>query len=616
MGIIKSVKGGIQTENHILKAVNYITNVKSNNFPIASDNEIHLKNSIDYVVREGKSKCVSYVNCNSFDVQNDFRLTRMAYGKNSGILCHHYVQSFSPDENITPEQAHQMALDLLEENAKNFQAVVSTHIDKSHIHTHILLNSVNMETGEKWRDNQTTLKALREAHDKLCLKNGFSVTVAENSNGVNHSSYIAVEKGVSWKEQIANELRMIMKSARSKGEFISKLESRGFEVKWTDCNITLQKDSHKVRVDTLAKQFGKEFTKVNIEATLNEKFDTKQKRKEWHNKLLAERERNKQETQAVPTERYKNYSYGQREISYIATPEYIPYSSQHKKSVLSVLGGSMVSSPRRIGLRVLMYFLLKQQKQARERSREIRYLENHRIYRQPRKCISESELPTRRLGNINYFELTQSYGENFAINIPAEKLAKLINISIFFSASLRADGSAWLTCKKKDSKQMLKLLGISEESIKPDKYGYETYKAMKKRNADIAYAKLSEKQFEKLKEHDFEMSVFKKEGEKTVISFDRQNYDLLRKLTASKFIGMNYSELKKLAETEDDKLCFLLVDRSDFDNLLKNRGNIKFSAFYKEEKDKYNVAYLGRDKEKIQEVLYSSDRQNKNRFTL
>ena len=78
-----------------------------------------------------------------------------------------YVQSFSPEENITPQKAHEVALEFAEKAWTGYEVLVATHCDAQHIHSHFVINSVSFENGKKLRQNPNTLKSLRALSDEI-----------------------------------------------------------------------------------------------------------------------------------------------------------------------------------------------------------------------------------------------------------------------------------------------------------------------------------------------------------------------------------------------------------------------------------------------------------------
>ena len=84
------------------------------------------------------------------EITTDFERTRILFNQDKGRIAHHYVQSFSPNDDVTPEQAHQIGIEFLKKVFPNYQIALGTHIDKDHIHNHFIINSCNMKTGAKW----------------------------------------------------------------------------------------------------------------------------------------------------------------------------------------------------------------------------------------------------------------------------------------------------------------------------------------------------------------------------------------------------------------------------------------------------------------------------------
>jgi predicted lactoylglutathione lyase len=233
-----------------------------------------ISKAIDYII-DTKTSLVSYENCvgSTVDIASDFEEVRKIHKKNNGILAHHYVQSFSPEDNITPEQAHHIALDFIKKLAPDFQVVVATHIDKGHIHNHFIINSCNIKTGYKWLENQTTLRMMRVESDVLCVENDLSVIEkgSNKSKAIDQATYQLAMKGKSWKTQLVNDLDMACSFCKGKLNFIDFMNKQGYEVQYKDRHITFKKkgEDKGIRADTLAKQFGEKYTKINLEKSMS-----------------------------------------------------------------------------------------------------------------------------------------------------------------------------------------------------------------------------------------------------------------------------------------------------------------------------------------------------------
>ena len=191
MATVKSVKSAIKSSDYVAKSISYILSPETK-----SGNE-----------KCFKATCLNCANGGAEELAKQFYEIRRAYNKDSERLAHHYVQSFSPNENITPELAHKLGVELAEKIAPEYQVIVSTHIDKDHIHNHFLINSVSMETGSKWLGNKATLKNMREQSDRLCRKYGLSVIDETTGlSGIDQTTQKLAEKGKSWKVDLCHAL--------------------------------------------------------------------------------------------------------------------------------------------------------------------------------------------------------------------------------------------------------------------------------------------------------------------------------------------------------------------------------------------------------------------------
>jgi hypothetical protein len=149
------------------------------------------------VVRDG-------LECSADFAKTQFKATREMWGKNDEIQAHHVIQSFKPNE-IDPEKANKIGMELAKKIAPGFEVAVYTHADKDHIHNHIVINSVNPETGKKYHAHgKDELFKIRAASDQLCLENDLSV-VKEHNSPVRYTlaEKALLEKGeISWKDEV------------------------------------------------------------------------------------------------------------------------------------------------------------------------------------------------------------------------------------------------------------------------------------------------------------------------------------------------------------------------------------------------------------------------------
>ena len=167
----------------------------------------------------------------------EFKATRAIYRKDSPIWFYHYTQSFSPDEPITGQQAHELAKEFAEKAWPDNQILVATHVDREHIHSHFLINSVCYESGYMLRQGPTTLKKIRRLSDEICLAHGFSVLPPDppkHHNEPGNREYLPMDKNQSWKLQLMIVIEDAMTLARSREHFIKLLGRKGYKVRWTD----------------------------------------------------------------------------------------------------------------------------------------------------------------------------------------------------------------------------------------------------------------------------------------------------------------------------------------------------------------------------------------------
>ena len=187
-------------------------------------------------IHEGK-KLVSGVNCLPESAYREFMNTKLQYGKTEDRKFYHFTQFFHPDEKLTPETAHEIALKFAQQMFPGFEVLVATHTDKAHIHSHFVVNSVSCDTGYKYHSDSDNIQRLRDASDKLCMEYDLSVVVPKDkSQKVKQMSareYHSAERGESWKMRLIVTIEDAMAIARSREHFIRLMEAEGYEVKWT-----------------------------------------------------------------------------------------------------------------------------------------------------------------------------------------------------------------------------------------------------------------------------------------------------------------------------------------------------------------------------------------------
>ena len=191
-----------------------------------------------YVMQEKKTMwedepLISGINCQPQSVYDDFLNTKLLYHKDGGVMFYHMVQSFPRGEIIDPRQAHEAARRL----AKYFdgcEVLVCTHVDREHIHSHCVINSVNFETGKKLHMAKEQIQELMRRNDMICQEMGLPVfeTPIQKARGMGGAEYHTALKGESWKLRLMNTIDECMKYAADKDAFVSLMASEGYQVRW------------------------------------------------------------------------------------------------------------------------------------------------------------------------------------------------------------------------------------------------------------------------------------------------------------------------------------------------------------------------------------------------
>lgn len=218
--------------------------------------KINPRTVINYVCNKEKAsdKLISGKDCMPESCEYEFAEVKKAFGKTDGRTYYHMIQSFSPDDKITPEQAHEVGLKMAE-LFEGYQVLVVTHTNKAHTHNHLVINSVNFENGKKLTISNQELEDIKNYSNSICLKNGWDVTEAKTRRNRNPK----------WKQIIIEDALTAMAESYSMDEYISKLKELGIYVSYNpDYKYMTYSDAegHKCRD---AKLFDERLLKKNLE---------------------------------------------------------------------------------------------------------------------------------------------------------------------------------------------------------------------------------------------------------------------------------------------------------------------------------------------------------------
>ncbi|XIO55152.1 relaxase/mobilization nuclease domain-containing protein (plasmid) [Enterococcus faecium] len=204
------------------------------------------------------------INCDIDYAKSEMKQIRMLYGKDDHVQAHLLIQSFRPGE-ITAEKANQLGKEYAEKIAPEHQIAIYTHTDKDHIHNHIVINSVNLETGKKFQAHgQAFLDKCYDINDEICLTHGLSITERGKKEEKRTMSEIKLKEKNEpvWKDEIRFAIDQTMKNPKTRtyDQFCDSLKIFGIHCFNRGKNFTYEliKKRKKVRSNKLGKDYEKE----------------------------------------------------------------------------------------------------------------------------------------------------------------------------------------------------------------------------------------------------------------------------------------------------------------------------------------------------------------------
>ena len=207
---------------------------------VLNEDKTTLVNKVEYVFDEHKTTDSNHVvyrsaiNCEVETAFDDMQATKKRFKKTGGRLGYHLIHSFKPNE-IDPKTAHEIGMKLAQELfGARYEVVVGTHVDKEHIHNHIIFNSVSFIDGKKYRNKLGEyLYDIRGTNDRLCKEYGLSIIMAGNKDRtLTYAEWLAGKNGnFTWRQLIKNDIDDCIIQAYGYGNFISLMQQKGYEVK-------------------------------------------------------------------------------------------------------------------------------------------------------------------------------------------------------------------------------------------------------------------------------------------------------------------------------------------------------------------------------------------------
>ena len=206
-----------------------------------------MKSVMRYVSQLSKTlwdgqQLVSGIDCQPETAFDEFLSTKLLHHKDGGVMFYHMVQSFPKGAAIDPRAAHEAARRLAG-YFEGCEVLVCTHVDREHVHSHCIINSVNFETGRKVHMADEQIQELRIRNDQICEELGlpkFQRDEQKRSRGMSNAEYYTADRGESWKFELMRVIDECMRCAGNREEFLILLRSEGYDATWTDSrkNIT------------------------------------------------------------------------------------------------------------------------------------------------------------------------------------------------------------------------------------------------------------------------------------------------------------------------------------------------------------------------------------------
>ena len=205
-----------------------------------------LKAAIDYIcnpAKTGGSLLISSYGCSAETADIEFAWTRQHAIDKGENLGRHLIQAFAPGE-VTPEEAHQIGLELAKEIlGGKYEFVLTTHIDRGHIHNHVIWNAVSFTDHKHYHSNKRSYYEIRRVSDRLCKEHGLSVIVPGQERGKSYVEHQAIWNGTSYKAKLKAAIDRLLPACADLEDMLRRLQEEGYEIrrgKYISCRASDQ----------------------------------------------------------------------------------------------------------------------------------------------------------------------------------------------------------------------------------------------------------------------------------------------------------------------------------------------------------------------------------------
>ena len=240
--------------------------------------------AIDYICNPDKTDeniFISSFACSPETAAIDFKYTLDHCRENSPNKAYHLIQAFAPGE-VSFEEAHRIGKELADRLLQGkYSYVVTTHIDKGHVHNHIIFCAADNINHDKYHDCKQSYYRIRKLSDELCKEHNLSVIIPSEKRGRKYNEWDADKNGTAWKPQLRKDINSCIKSASTYEEFLLLLRAKGYEIKGEEFGenalkyISFRPLGKERFIRGSIKSLGKEYTKERI----RERIELKRERK-------------------------------------------------------------------------------------------------------------------------------------------------------------------------------------------------------------------------------------------------------------------------------------------------------------------------------------------------
>lgn len=234
---------------------------------------------IDYVENPGKTdngRLITSWQCDSRVADREFLFSKQQYIRNTGrvrgeddVIAYHLRQSFRPGE-ITPEEANRLGCELVRRFTKgNHAYIVCTHIDKAHVHNHIIWNSTSLDEQRKFRNFWGSTRAVRRLNDTICVENGYSIVDDPKGKGQTYDKWLGNQKQPSHRERICYAIdEALARKPQSFEALLELLRQSGYQIKGGKVPSLLGEGQKRfIRMDTLGADYTPDALRAIIAGT-------------------------------------------------------------------------------------------------------------------------------------------------------------------------------------------------------------------------------------------------------------------------------------------------------------------------------------------------------------